>query len=252
MNIFELKNDLLQVFDELEENGGELTPELESMLKFTQNEATSKVKEYAEVITLIKGDIALIDQEVKRLRDLKSRKTKAIENISNLIITAIEYFGETDKKGKKYIDYGTGKVTTRKSSSFIQNTDNTDGIVATLFHYLEWLRENNQLDFATDVDIDSYKEALANYKMREGEELINYPITLQKGDLENIEASINFKLPVSKLMSGKGFEFVKVLVDTIPAFIVESSIDKTSLKSKVGNELPNVGHVEEKNNLVIK
>ena len=38
MNIFEISKELESVFDELEENGGELTEELEEKLSISQNE----------------------------------------------------------------------------------------------------------------------------------------------------------------------------------------------------------------------
>ena len=45
-SIFDIDRELLDIFEELEENGGELTPEIEEKLKLNEEEITSKVKNY--------------------------------------------------------------------------------------------------------------------------------------------------------------------------------------------------------------
>ena len=62
-----------------------------------------------------KADIAAIDAEAKRLAELKKSKAKVIERLSNTLIDAINQFGETSKSGSKFLDYGTGKVSIRRS-----------------------------------------------------------------------------------------------------------------------------------------
>ena len=50
MNIWQIQQDLLDIFNELEDNGGELTPELEEKLAVTQEDFKNKIKSYGEVI----------------------------------------------------------------------------------------------------------------------------------------------------------------------------------------------------------
>ena len=57
MNIFEISKELESVFDELEENGGELTEELEEKLSISQDEFRSKVDAYLSVIRHTESDI---------------------------------------------------------------------------------------------------------------------------------------------------------------------------------------------------
>ena len=44
MNIWQIQQDLLDIFNELEDNGGELTPELEEKLAVTQEDFKNKIK----------------------------------------------------------------------------------------------------------------------------------------------------------------------------------------------------------------
>jgi hypothetical protein len=67
MNIWQIQQDLLAIFDELEENGGELTEELEQKLAISQEDFRSKVESYTNVIKSIKADVAAIDEERKTL-----------------------------------------------------------------------------------------------------------------------------------------------------------------------------------------
>ena len=46
MNIFQIEQELKELFDTLEENGGELTPELEEALAISQTDFVNKIKSY--------------------------------------------------------------------------------------------------------------------------------------------------------------------------------------------------------------
>ena len=115
MNIWQIQQDILAIFDELEENGGELTEELEQQLAISQEDFRSKVESYTNVIKSIKADVAAIDEETKRLANLKKSKNALIDRLSKVIIDAVDKFGETTKSGNKTFDYGTGKVSVRNT-----------------------------------------------------------------------------------------------------------------------------------------
>ena len=73
-NIYNIQQDLLAIFDELEENGGELTPELEEQLNISQEEFRDKIKSYSNVIKMLENDIYNIKEEKARLSDLQKSK----------------------------------------------------------------------------------------------------------------------------------------------------------------------------------
>ena len=129
MNIWQISQELQSIIDELEENGGELTDELEARLSVSQADFKSKVKSYGDAIKYIEGDIKLIDEEVARLKDLKESKKKTIDRLSKIIVWAIDMFGETTKTGGKFVDYGTGKISVRNTEKVEVDTDTTDTVV---------------------------------------------------------------------------------------------------------------------------
>ena len=100
-SIFDIDRELLDIFEELEENGGELTPEIEEKLQLNSQEITRKVKSYIAYINKLKADEAAIKSEQDRLTALKKSKDNTIKSITNLVLYAIHNFGNEDKKGKK-------------------------------------------------------------------------------------------------------------------------------------------------------
>ena len=58
-----------------------------------------------------------IKEEIARLKDLQKSKEKTIDNLKKIMAMAINAFGDTNKSGTKFLDYGTGKVSIRKFDS---------------------------------------------------------------------------------------------------------------------------------------
>ena len=56
-SIFSIEADLEAIFMELEDNGGELTPELEDKLKITQENFENKVSKYVKAIRYYEDNV---------------------------------------------------------------------------------------------------------------------------------------------------------------------------------------------------
>ena len=46
MNLYQIEQDLLELYTQIEENNGEITPEIEERLKITQENFTNKLENY--------------------------------------------------------------------------------------------------------------------------------------------------------------------------------------------------------------
>ena len=152
-NIYQIKQELLSIFDELEENGGELTPELKEQLNITQEEFRDKIESYSNAVKMLENDIIGIKAEKARLNDLQKSKEKTIERLKKIMIDAVELFGDTTKSGSKYLDYGTGKVSIRNTQVVEVEEDITDRFVNRFLTCLRWYQQNNQLDTITSSDV---------------------------------------------------------------------------------------------------
>ena len=245
MNIWQISQELQSVIDELEENGGELTEDLEDRLTVSQADFKTKVKSYGEVIKHIEGDIKLIDEEIARLKDLKESKKKAIDRLSKVIIWAIDMFGETTKSGGKFVDYGTGKISVRNTEKVEVDTDATDTAVKNFLSYLSMLDYTNELDNYNGISPDSVIEAL-----KEGDT----PVSLTPEELNTINASFSFDIPLNTIMYGKGFEFIRHFTKFISSYKAKSNMNKTELKNVLKEDvtLPHIASIVKNQTISIK
>ena len=77
-NIYNITTELEDIFLELEENGGELTPELEERLAITQDNLKSKLDGYRKAYTMFNLEAESCKKEEQRLAVLRKTKEKAI------------------------------------------------------------------------------------------------------------------------------------------------------------------------------
>lgn len=253
MNIWQIQQELLSIFDELEENGGELTEELEQQLAISQEDFRSKVENYTNVIKSVKADIAAIDQESKRLAELKKSKTAMVDRLSKVIIEAVDKFGDTTKNGGKFFDYGTGKVSVRNSQKVELDDDKLDAISSEFgkAFAVEAMLGNasNRESFTVEDMIQRCKE----HKLNMVDAIIDDPQDINGFDLENTNVDITISKPILSFFSGDGYKLMKDIAVIANDFKVVPKVDKNSLKScvSVGNKI-NIGKVEPNKTLTIK
>ena len=254
MNIFQLNQELLEIFEELEENGGELTPEIEEQLKINQTDVNNKVESYTQVIAQLNSDIELIKSEKKRLDDLKLSKEKTIESIKKLILYALDYFGETTKSGTKVIDFGTGKVSTRKSVS-LEVSEEYNKLADIFKHQLNWAGYVNEID-----SIDSFKtlfrEAIENNTIEKEGVVCNDSVAATEEDLDIVQFNITVPIKYRDLTTDKAIDLLKAIArDRTNMIEVTPKIDKTLLKNlHLGDNdnKYNMSNIITKQNVIIK
>lgn len=247
-NIFNIKQELLAIFEELEENGGELTPELEKQLNITQEEFRNKIKSYSNVVKMLENDIIDIKSEKARLNDLQKSKEKTIERLKKIMIDAVELFGDTTKSGSKYLDYGTGKVSIRNTQVVEVEEDVTERFVNRALTCLRWYQQNNQLDTITASDVLDYCNSKSPYE--ENEEIT----VLSEEDIAQIKADINLDIPVSELFTTKrGMKLAKALAE-YAVFTCKAKVSKTDIKAnaKENNTMPVFAKLVNNQTLTIK
>ena len=253
MNIWKIQQELLSIFDELEENGGELTEELEEQLTISQENFRSKVESYTNVIKSVKADIAAIDQESKRLAELKKSKTTIVDRLSKVIIEAVDKFGDTTKNGGKFFDYGTGKVSIRNSQK-VELDENKIEAIGNEFEKafaVEAMLGNasNRESFTIEDMVQRCKE----HKLNMVDAVLDDPQDINSFDLENTNVDITISKPILNFFSGDGYKLMKHIAMLTTDFKVVPKIDKNSLKTCVsaGNEV-NVGKIIPNQTLTIK
>lgn len=250
-NIYQLSQELLSIFDEIEENDGELTPELEEQLNITKDTFREKVKSYADVIKTLDNDIVNIKAEKARLNDLQKSKEKTIERLKKIVADAIETFGDTTKTGGKFIDYGTGKISVRQTQSVEIDDDVTNRFINRYLSIIKWYANNNQLDTISPDDILNYCNIQSQDEEDNNEELV----ALNYDDLSLLKASIELDISVEQLLSTeRGMKLAKAIAE-FASFTCKAKADKTAIKNSAKSDrhfMPAYAKLVDNKSVIIK
>lgn len=118
MNLYQIEQDLLELYTQIEENNGEITPEIEERLKITQENFTNKLENYTRFVKVLEGDVALMDSEIERINKLKQTRQNLVNRLELSMLNALKLFGNKDpKKDIWRFDLITFKLSTRQSQS---------------------------------------------------------------------------------------------------------------------------------------
>lgn len=247
MNIFEIEQDLLSIFDEIEENGGELTAELEEKLEITQENFKNKVESYVNLIKIKQGEINTISAEIERLNKIAESKNKLANRLNKIIIQAVNKFGDISKSGARFFDYGTGKISIRKTQIVDTNDELIKFVGSNLLHELTVRKENNQLNVLPPIT----KEEILSNLNNDNEA----PFDITSDDLDNIKFDISVEVNLNDILTSDNFEFIKEAITLSPKFKLSSKVSKTELKTKLkenGSCAPNIAALDYSESLTIK
>ena len=245
-NIFELEQELLDIFDNLEENCGELTPELEERLTIAQEEFTLKVKNYTNVIKMLNSDLTAIKEEQARLKTLYERKDKLVNKLKEIIIVAIDNFGDTKKSGVKYLDYGTGEVSIRKSDAVEVNDDLVSYVGNYLTSAITFDKQCNQLDVRENIELS---DIITNISQ-------NTNMGVSADDLKHIDVKFEVTVPMKDLaVNPKGYPVLREIAKYSDNYKLSTNVSKSGIKSELkenGVCAPNLAKLVQNKSLTIK
>lgn len=251
-SIFNIQQDLYAIFNSIEENEGELTPELEEALTIKREEFSTKIQGYVAYIKQLELDNKGIKEEIARLKDLQKSKERTIDNLKKIMAMAINEFGDTNKSGTKFLDYGTGKVSIRKSDSIEVDEEGTKQFVNRFFRYFNWLHFTNTAN-QQELDIKDIVDFCNKTKQDDEEDVIETNYT--DDDLNNLQANLDFKVNLKDLITNPdGLKLINSLLDYKVLATIKPSVDKTEVKKEVksNGEIPTFAKYVIKDNVVIK
>lgn len=121
-NLYQISEDLLNIFANIEENEGEVTEEELLALEIKQEELNEKLASYKKAIRVWDTDINACKAEEKRLKDARSVKENRINKLKDRMLNAVLTFGYEGKpnaKGKSnhYYELPDGRMYTRTTES---------------------------------------------------------------------------------------------------------------------------------------
>ena len=251
-SIFDIDKELYALYDEIEEAGGEITPEIEEKLELNGQEMTNKVKSITNYINKLKADLLAIKSETDRLAKLKKSKDNTITGLTNLVLFAIKNYGTEDKKGKKWIDWGTGRVGVRKSTSVELDDKKIEYLVDALKTTVVNGIYTNTLHQSSSIDSQSLLDAAIHNAQIEGD-ITNSEVEVE--DMDDIIVNVTIPVTMAKLLYGDGYSLLANMGDVAKdGWSFKPSVDKKAMKIKLTDEgcTSNIAKVVENDNLTIK
>lgn len=251
-SIFEIDKELYALYDEIEEAGGEITPEIEEKLELNGQEMTNKVKSITNYINKLKADLLAIKSETDRLAKLKKSKENIIAGLTKLVLFAINKYGTEDKKGKKWFDWGTGKVGIRKSTSVELDDKKIDNLVDVLKTTVVNGIYTNTLHQSSSIDSQSLLDAAIYNAQIEGD-ITNSEVEVE--DMDDIIVNVTIPVSMANLLQGDGYMLLANMGDVAKdGWSFKPSVDKKAMKVKLTDEgcTSNIAKVVENDNLTIK
>ena len=251
-SIFKIDKELYTLYDEIEEAGGEITPEIEEKLELNGQEMTNKVKSITNYINKLKADILAIKSETDRLAKLKKSKENTIKGLTNVVLFAIKKYGTEDKKGKKWIDWGTGKVSIRKSESVEVDDKKVENLIDVLKTTIINGIYTNTLHQSSSIDSQSILDAAIHNAQIEGD-ITNSEVEVE--DMDDIIVNVTIPVTMAKLLYGDGYSLLANMGDVAKdGWSFKPSVDKKAMKVKLTDEgcTSNIAKVVENDNLTIK
>jgi Siphovirus Gp157 len=91
-SMYHIRAEHLGLLKEIEEAEGELTPEIEQALALTEEEFEDKAVSYGFVVKSFEDVEEVLDKEIKRLSDLKSKAGKRAEAFKKRLDEAMKQF----------------------------------------------------------------------------------------------------------------------------------------------------------------
>jgi hypothetical protein len=118
MNLYEIRNEYLELLSFLEENEGELTPELEELMLINKETFKEKSLNYIKIINKLKSDLSYAEEEISRIQSYINKKNTSINRLETTLLDALKLYGDKDPKKNIYrFEVGTFRLSTRQSES---------------------------------------------------------------------------------------------------------------------------------------
>lgn len=241
-SLYEIRNDIEHIFDEIDNNDGIITNEQVIQLTIRQEELKDKLDAYRHIIGRYNSDVNYCKEEETRIALVRKRNQKIVDRLKYLMIDALLRYGDTNKSGNKFVEFADGKVMTRATRVIEINDDVARHFRAVVMERLLELYNNGMLetvDVGSGVEVQSLdlegfiQTVNLNYAAQypqEYEELEN-PFTVD--DLYNYGIKIEFELTLADLCKVENYDITNAMFNHKST--VSDDFNKTLIKHELDN-----------------
>ncbi len=148
-SMYQIEQEYFDLMMELEESGGELTPEIVKALDMNKQNFEQKCINCRNLIVATSNNNTAIDEEIKRLQELKKSNGIKIKGVKKVLLNAIKLFGVKGATNYKY-DFGLFNMYTRRINKL--SFHNEEDFIAQ-YHDSDIIKKSITY---TNLDIDAY------------------------------------------------------------------------------------------------
>lgn len=186
-SLYQIQEDILRIFNDVEAAGGEITDELYEALTIKQEELKTKLDAYVKAIKSWEVDEKALKDEKKRFNDRQNVFKNRIERLKAAALEAVLNFGEQGKSNM-FIELPTCRLFSRASQSIEVDEHRVRIFMEELERYVRELVTADILYSGKDVDLQGILDVInANVKATHGDSI--KPFTLN--DLIAIKINIS-------------------------------------------------------------
>lgn len=121
LKLYQIEQEYVSLANQIIDNDGEPTPEIEAALQLTVENLEQKGRGYGFIIKDLENDIDSIDKEIARLNAFKKSRSKTADRLKETLSNAMQLF-QIEK-----LESPTLKISFRKSESVeVENADLVD------------------------------------------------------------------------------------------------------------------------------
>lgn len=229
-SLYEIQDELQQIIDNIEENGGEVDEFTEEALKIKQEEFESKIEDYCNAITMLKSEAECCKNEKQRINNIQNTKKNIVEKLKDRILDAVLKWGSDGKSGNKVLNLPTRKLFTKTTEKFVANDDRIETLSRFVQSYILELKKQGILMTGQDIDLRGMMAAINSIiKAEKGESY--EPFTLN--DLNYVELEISTKCSLASLFDGSHDFAIDAMIN--PSASVSTEVDSKNLTTSFIN-----------------
>lgn len=254
MNLFNISQELEDIFLQLEENGGELTPELEERLAINEANLHEKLDGYRRVHSRFMSDVKACKEEEVRIAKIRKSKENQAERLKTNMLEAVMRFGNVGKSGNRVIELPDAKLYTKASACTEVDNQRTTALMQIfldLFH-TAWEQDTLEAQYGKMTNDELLQKI--NSKLVElypNQEIQPYSFD----DLLALRINFHFSYNLIELNGTDKLSLLKAWFDNEESVsnFIEADVNKTVVKSMIKDGLNiSVTRIEEHDSLIIK
>lgn len=242
-SLFAISNDLRRVIEDIEIQGGEITPEQEEELIIGEANLKEKLEHYRKAILILEYQEQLAYDEIKRLQSAKKTKDNIVNRLKTNVLNAVLEFGECGKSGNKVIECETSKFFTANTKSVVLD----EGKISVLIEmFIDWANSLNEIDmldnsFSSGDDFDPNSIISIINKKAHEKELIEDDFNFTVDDLCLTRVNISYNLSIFELLKADATGLVREVVNNEHRVRIIPNLDKVEIKKCIEDNItPNV------------